>query len=157
VMERLSGRAGLKVIVTSGEYQARDRCLVGPSLGALFETLRVDRAFLSVDGITARFGPSCADERMALAARRFVDAARETIVLADHSIVGTDANHRIVPIRAVSEVMTDSGSLPADRLSLAAAGARVSVFDEDDAIVPARFGGGAQRAATTADRPGENA
>jgi DeoR/GlpR family transcriptional regulator of sugar metabolism len=157
VMERLSGRAGLKVIVTSGEYQARDRCLVGPSLGALFETLRVDRAFLSVDGITARFGPSCADERMALAARRFVDAARETIVLADHSIVGTDANHRIVPIRAVSEVMTDSGSLPADRLSLAAAGARVSVFDEDDAIVPVRFGGGAQRAATTADRPGENA
>jgi len=44
--------------MTSGEYQAKDRCLVGPSLGALFETMRVDRAFLSVDGISARFGAS---------------------------------------------------------------------------------------------------
>jgi DeoR/GlpR family transcriptional regulator of sugar metabolism len=131
VMETLTGRPGLKVILTSGEYQARDRCLVGPSVGALFETLRVDRAFLSVDGLTARFGPSSVDERLSLAARRFADAARETVVLADHSIVGSDANHRIVPIRAVAEVITDPGSLPADRLALAAAGARVSIAGED--------------------------
>jgi DeoR/GlpR family transcriptional regulator of sugar metabolism/ABC-type sugar transport system substrate-binding protein len=155
IMERLSGRTGLKLILTSGEYQARDRCLVGPSLGALFETLRVDRAFLSVDGVTARFGPSCADERMALAARRFAEAARETLVLADHSIVGTDAHHRILPMRGVSEVITDSGSLPADRLALAAAGVRVSIADEDEAIASAPTERGASQAATTADSMGE--
>ena len=70
VMERLTGKSGLKVILTSGEYQPKQRCLVGPSLGALFETLRVDKAFLSVDGVTAHFGASAADERLALAARR---------------------------------------------------------------------------------------
>lgn len=133
VMERLTGRPGLKVILTSGEYQARHRCLVGPSLGALFETLRVDRAFLAVDGLTARFGPSSADERLALAARRFAEAARETVILADHAVVGTDANHRILPIRGVTEVITDPGSLPADRLALAAAGARVSIAGADEA------------------------
>jgi DeoR/GlpR family transcriptional regulator of sugar metabolism len=131
VMERLSDRPGLKVILTSGEYQARHRCLVGPSVGALFETLRVDKAFLSVDGVTARFGPSSADERLALAARRFVDAARETIVMADHSVVGTDANHRIAPLRAIAEVITDPGSLPADRLALTASGTRASIAGED--------------------------
>lgn len=128
VMERLVGAAP-KVILTSGEFYPKFRCLVGPSLGALFETLRVDKAFLSVDGITARFGPSAADERLALAARRFADAARETFVLADHSIMGLDAANRIVPLRSVTEVITDSGSLPVDRLALAAAGAAVTIAD----------------------------
>jgi DeoR/GlpR family transcriptional regulator of sugar metabolism/DNA-binding LacI/PurR family transcriptional regulator len=131
VLERLTGRPGIKIIMTSGEFQAKDRCLVGPSLGALFETMRIDRAFLSVDGISANFGPSASDERLALAARRFVDASRETFILADHSLVGIEANHRIVPTRAVQHLITDSGSLPSDRLALASAGVRIALGDEE--------------------------
>ncbi|MBV9221098.1 MAG: hypothetical protein JOY94_16885, partial [Methylobacteriaceae bacterium] len=131
VMDRLSDRPRLKLIMTSGEYQAKDRCLVGPSLGALFETMRIDKAFLAVDGISARFGASAADERLALAARRFVEASREVFVLADHSLVGFDANHRIVPAARVDELITDSGSLPTDRVALAAAGALVTLADEE--------------------------
>jgi DeoR/GlpR family transcriptional regulator of sugar metabolism len=131
VMERLSGQPGQKLILTSGEYQARGRCLVGPSLGALFETLRGDQVFLAVDGISARFGPSAADERLALAARRFVGAVRRVVVLADHSVVGHEANHRIVPLDAVDEIVTDSGSLPADRLAFASAGVRMVLADEE--------------------------
>ncbi|MCV3240718.1 substrate-binding domain-containing protein [Mesorhizobium sp. ZC-5] len=136
IMEFLAGNPGVKVILTSGEYYPKYRCLVGPSLGALFETLRVDRVFLSVDGLTARFGPSSADERMALAARRFAEAGREICVLADHSIVAVDANNRIVPLRAVAEVITDTGSLPADRLALAAAGVALTIADEAAATTP---------------------
>jgi DeoR/GlpR family transcriptional regulator of sugar metabolism len=142
VMERLSGRPHLKLILTSGEYQARHRCLVGPSLGALFETLRVDKAFLSVDGITARFGPSSADERLALAARRFIAASKEVFVLADHSIIGVDANNRIAPIGAVTEIITDSGSLPADRLVLTAAGTAVTVAGDEEAASDAAIPSG---------------
>lgn len=130
IMERLSGSPGVKVILTSGEFYPRFRCLVGPSLGALFETLRVDRVLLSVDGLSARFGLSASDERMALAARRFAEAGRETWVLADHSVLGFDASHRIVPLRAVTEVVTDSSSLPADRLALSAGGAALTIADE---------------------------
>jgi DeoR/GlpR family transcriptional regulator of sugar metabolism len=131
VLERLSGQSGLKVIMTSGEPHLKARCLVGPSLGALFETLRVDKAFLAVDGISARFGPSASDERMALAARRFVDASREVHVMADHSLVGQDANHRIVALDRVDELITDSGSLPADRLAFASAGTGITIADEE--------------------------
>jgi DeoR/GlpR family transcriptional regulator of sugar metabolism len=132
VLHLLADKAGgPKVILTSGEYQARDRCLVGPSLGALFETLRVDKAFLSVDGVSARFGASSADERLALAARRFVGASREVFVLADHSLVGVEANHRIAPSGQLSELITDSGSLPADRMACASAGMRVTLADLD--------------------------
>jgi DeoR/GlpR family transcriptional regulator of sugar metabolism len=129
VLKHLAGPGGPKVILTSGEYQASDRCLVGPSLGALFETIRVDKAFLSVDGLSARFGASARDERMALAARRIVGAAREVFVLADHSLIGLEASHRIVPASQLGEVITDSGSLPADRMACASAGLRVTLAD----------------------------
>jgi DeoR/GlpR family transcriptional regulator of sugar metabolism len=143
VLSHLSGRDdGPKVILTSGEYQQKDRCLVGPSLGALFETMRVDKAFLSVDGISARFGASAADERLALAARRMVAASREVFVLADHSLVGLEANHRITPAANLDELITDSGSLPADRLACASAGLRVTLAD-----------GEAEDAADAADAP----
>jgi len=131
VMERLSGRPGLKLIMTSGEYQLKDRCLVGPSLGALFETMRVDRAFLSVDGISPHFGASATDERLALAAKRFVDASREVVVMADHSLVGVEASHRIVALGAIDDLITDSASLPADRLAFASMGTRITLADEE--------------------------
>ncbi len=134
VMERLAGRSNLKVILTSGEMHAKARCLVGPSLGALFETLRVDKAFLAVDGISARFGPSAIDERMALAARRFAHASRHVTILADHSLVGQDANHRIVTLDRVDELITDSGSLPADRLAFASAGTGITLADEETTV-----------------------
>ncbi len=131
VLERLSGVPTVKVILTSGEWHPKYRCLVGPSLGALFETLRVDKAFIAVDGVSARFGASASDERMALAARRFFHASREVHVLADHSLVGQEANHRIAPIDRIDEIITDTGSLPADRLAFASAGTSVSLADEE--------------------------
>lgn len=137
IMERLDGAPGIKVILTSGEFYSRYRCLVGPSLGALFETLKASKAFISVDGISAHFGPSAADERLALAARRFIEGSRQIFVLADHSIVGVDANNRIAPLRAVAEVIMDGGTLPVDRLALAAAGTIVTIADsEDEAHAP---------------------
>jgi DeoR/GlpR family transcriptional regulator of sugar metabolism/DNA-binding LacI/PurR family transcriptional regulator len=132
VLHRLSGRADLKVILTGGEYQAKDRCLVGPSLGALFESLRVDRALLSVDGVSAQFGASMVDERLALATRRGADASREVMILADHSLVGVEASHRIAPPRALTALVTDSGTLPAARLACAAAGWRVLLADQEE-------------------------
>ncbi len=131
VLECLSGTQGLKVILTSGELHPKYRCLVGPSLGALFETLRVDKGFIAVDGISARFGASAIDERMALAARRLINASRDVRVLADHSQVGQEANHRIAPLDHIDEIITDTGSLPGDRLAFASAGTSIALADEE--------------------------
>lgn len=130
VLERLQDAPGLRTLLTSGEYQAADRCLVGPSLGALFERIRADAAFLSVGGISSKFGISSPDERLALAGSRFIDAARRVIVMADHTLFGADANHRIARIEAVDEVITDADALPADRLSLRGIGIEVLIAGE---------------------------
>lgn len=148
VLHRLEGAPGLKTLLTSGEYQAVDRCLVGPSVGALFERMRADRAFLSVAGVSDRFGASAVDERLALAGSRLGAAARRTVVLADHTLIGAEANHRIAGIKYIDAVITDDGSLPADRQSLRLAGVEVLVAgdaadsraQQDFSVVPGRIG-----------------
>ena len=149
ILERLQDAPGLRTLLTSGEYQAADRCLVGPSLGALFERIRADAAFLSVGGISSRFGISSPDERLALAGSRFIDAARRVIVMADHTLFGADANHRIARIEAVDEVVTDADALPADRLSLRGMGIDVLIAGETPAdAFPADMPAGAAAMST---------
>lgn len=127
VLQRLEEVGAVKVILTSGEYQAADRCLVGPSLDALFERIRADQAFLSADGLTPEFGASSTDERLALAGLRLLSAARRGVVLADHTAIGADATHRIARTRDIHEVITDDGTPPDDRQRLRAAGLEVLV------------------------------
>ncbi|MEM8849163.1 MAG: substrate-binding domain-containing protein [Pseudomonadota bacterium] len=130
VLHRLEHCQTLKVILTSGEYQKADRCLVGPSLGALFERMRADLAFLAPSGVSPDFGISSVDERLALANSRLVEAARRTIVLADHTSIGVDANHRIARPGGIQEVITDDGTLPTDRQKLRDVGIDVLIAGE---------------------------
>lgn len=132
VLMRLSDAPGIRTIMTSGEWQAESRCLVGPSLGALFERVRADTAFLTVEGATHDFGISSTNERLALVGSRFVKAARRRVALADHLAIGVDATHRIARPDEVDEVITDDGAPAADRQRLRAAGPDVLVAGEDD-------------------------
>ena len=44
VLDALVGAPGVKMLLTAGEYQPATRSLVGPSVGALLDTIRVDKA-----------------------------------------------------------------------------------------------------------------
>lgn len=132
VLSQLSANSQIKVIITSGELHGNQRCLVGPSVGALLEALRPDTALLSVDGVTSTFGPSARDERLALASYRLASAARRVIVLADHSLVGLDATHRICSPKAVTQIITDAGTLPKDRLAFSDAGMLLNIADYEE-------------------------
>ena len=79
VLDILAGAPAVRVFLTAGEYQAATRTLVGPSVGSLLETIRVDRAIVSPDGISRGFGLSFDDERAALVCRRFCEVAREVV------------------------------------------------------------------------------
>jgi len=144
ILHCLEDTPAIKTILTGGEYQRADRCLVGPSLGALFDRMRADIAFLAPAGVGCGFGLSALDERLALAGRRFVAAARRVVALADHTALGADANHRIARIDEIDAAITDDGALPADRQALRAAGLDVQVA----ATSPELPGGNAPEART---------
>jgi DeoR/GlpR family transcriptional regulator of sugar metabolism/ABC-type sugar transport system substrate-binding protein len=130
VLHALEDTSAIKVILTAGEYQKADRCLVGPSLGAIFERVRTHLAFIATDGVTPGFGLSSLDERRALAAQRFINAAEISIVLADSVALGSDANHRIAGISQVRSVLTDDGALPEDRQRFRSVGVDVLIAGE---------------------------
>ncbi|QLL65363.1 substrate-binding domain-containing protein [Sinorhizobium mexicanum] len=130
VLNALEEIPTVKVILTGGEYQKADRCLVGPSLGAIFERVRPHLAFIAVDGATPGFGLSSLDERRALAAQRLIDAAEVSIVLADSVALGSDANHRIAGAAQIRSVLTDDGALPEDRQRFRSVGVDVLIAGE---------------------------
>lgn len=130
VLHALEDTPAVKVILTAGEYQKADRCLVGPSLGAIFERVRPHLAFIATDGVTPGFGLSSLDERRALAAQRFINAAEISIVLADSVALGSDANHRIAGISQIRSVLTDDGALPEDRQRFRSVGVDVLIAGE---------------------------
>jgi DeoR/GlpR family transcriptional regulator of sugar metabolism len=132
VLDALAGAPGLKVLLTAGEYQPATRSLVGPSVGALLDTIRVDKAFVSPDGVSPSFGLSFEDERAALVCRRFCEVAREVVVFADHSVVGLESNVQAVRPKQFHTVLTDAGALTSHRFDLFAAGLRVIVADEEE-------------------------
>jgi DeoR/GlpR family transcriptional regulator of sugar metabolism len=134
VLEILAGTPGIKVLLTAGEYQPATRSLVGPSVGALLDTIRVDKAFVSPDGVSPSFGLSFEDERAALVCRRFCDVAREVIVLADHGVVGLESNVQAVRPKQFHTVFTDAGTLSSHRFDLSSAGLRVIVADEEEGM-----------------------
>jgi DeoR/GlpR family transcriptional regulator of sugar metabolism len=135
VLDALAGAPGVKLLLTGGEYQPATRSLVGPSVGALLDTIRVDKAFVSPDGVSPSFGLSFEDERAALVCRRFCEVAREVIVLADHSVVGLESNIQAVRPKQLHTVFTDAGTLSSHRFDLSAAGLRVVVADEEEAAL----------------------
>ncbi|MEP3278036.1 MAG: substrate-binding domain-containing protein [Stappiaceae bacterium] len=136
VLTQLSDVPGIKTILTSGQLQAEDRCLVGPSLGALFERMRADTAFLSVNGVTPDFGLSSADERLALAGSRFAQAARHVVALADHVAVGADSTHRIIRPDEYHELITDEGTPPVERQRFRNSGVEVIVANDSEDLSP---------------------
>jgi DeoR/GlpR family transcriptional regulator of sugar metabolism len=138
VLEILADTPGIKILLTAGEYQSATRSLVGPSVGALLDTIRVDKAFVSPDGLSPTFGLSFEDERAALVCRRFCDVAREVVVLADHGVVGLESNVQAVRPNLLHTVFTDAGTLPSHRLDLSAAGLRVIVADDEAEAAPRR-------------------
>ncbi len=130
ILNQLGGE-GPRIVLTGGEFAPDCAALIGPAVTPILDMLRVDKAVLSVDGLSAGFGLSCDDGRAAEVARRFVGAARETVVLADHSRVGREARVRICALDRVHTVVTDAGTLPAHRFEIAAAGPRVLLADDD--------------------------
>ena len=130
VLDILAAAPSIRVFLTGGEYQPATRMLVGPSVGTMLETIRVDRAIVSPDGIAPTFGLSFEDERAALVCRRFCAAAREVVVLADHGVVGLESGVQALRPNATHTVFTDAGTLSAHRLDLSTAGMSVVVVDE---------------------------
>jgi len=95
------------VVVIGGEINPVQLSISGSLCEEMMRGLRVNKAFLSIGGISPANGISDYDIQEASMSRIFARSASEVIVLADHSKIGAEAFVRILPFSEVDVVVSD--------------------------------------------------
>jgi DeoR/GlpR family transcriptional regulator of sugar metabolism len=114
-----SPRPDRSVILTGG-LLTRSDALVGPLSVAAIRSLNVDQVFLGVHGMAAQTGFTSPNFLEAETDRALVEAARQRVVLADHTKWDTVGLATICPLSAAHVLITDSALDPAARALLQA-------------------------------------
>ncbi|MFM9277094.1 DeoR/GlpR family DNA-binding transcription regulator [Paenibacillus jiagnxiensis] len=108
LMESLnSGRFSGKIIVIGGDLNPEQQSMSGSVAEHTLSRFRVDKAFISIGGISVKRGISDYDIEETSMSRLMIENAGQTIVLADDSKIGREAFVEIAPIREVHTVVSN--------------------------------------------------
>ncbi|MDG0792146.1 DeoR/GlpR family DNA-binding transcription regulator [Cohnella ginsengisoli] len=108
LMESLNGgRFTGKIIVIGGELNPEQQSMSGTMAERMISQFRVDKAFISVGGVSPNRGVSDYDLGETGMSRRMAEAAGQTIVLADDSKLNKEAFVEIVPLRNVHTIVSN--------------------------------------------------
>ncbi|OAN42620.1 DeoR/GlpR family DNA-binding transcription regulator [Microbacterium sp. H83] len=127
IAAQLATRPDIKVVVTGGVIHSRSYELVGPFVEQLLRGVRLDVAFIGVNGIDAAAGASTQDEREAAVNRMMAERARRAIVVTDSSKIGVVAFAAVGGAELFPVLLTDDGADAAALADLRAAGFEVVV------------------------------
>lgn len=121
----LSVRPNITVLLLGGRVRGRTQAAVDAwALRALAESY-VDVAFIGTNGISPERGLTTPDTTESAVKRAMIQAARRSVVLADHSKVGQDHLSRFAAIEEIDTLITDSGIDALDADALRASGLTV--------------------------------
>jgi DeoR/GlpR family transcriptional regulator of sugar metabolism len=113
------------LMLTGGVFRQASQMLVGPTAENMLRELRADKLFLSADGVSLSFGLSHTHISEVTLKQAMLRAARQIILLADHTNFDQDSLVQIAPLTAVHKLITDD-ALPASmRLELTKAGIEI--------------------------------
>ncbi|MBT2473358.1 DeoR/GlpR transcriptional regulator [Microbacterium sp. ISL-103] len=122
IAAQLATRPDIKVVVTGGVIHSRSYELVGPFVEQLLRGVRLDIAFIGVNGMDAEAGATTQDEREAAVNRMMAERARRAVVVTDSSKIGTVAFAAVGGAELFPVLLTDDGVDAASLAALRAAG-----------------------------------
>jgi len=102
-LQRFTG----KVIMLGGEINTEQQAISGHYSANMLERFSVDKAFISIGGISSHWGISDYDLNESLLSQVMIQVAKEVIVLADHSKIGVRAFCQIAELEAIDMVICD--------------------------------------------------
>jgi len=100
---------GIHLSVVGGTFRPETEALVGPMALNGLESFYVKTAFVGTDGFTIDNGLSSHFPEAAAVLKKVVERAETTVLVADSSKYGNTGFVSIMPITAVSIIVTDSG------------------------------------------------
>ncbi|GAA3408773.1 DeoR/GlpR family DNA-binding transcription regulator [Streptosporangium vulgare] len=107
VAQALTDSPRVEVVMTGGTLRGSIHALVGSAAERSLAGLRVRRAFISGNGLTAERGLSTPNMQVASVDRALAAAAEEVVVLIDHTKVGVDTMVQTVPTEEITHLITD--------------------------------------------------
>ena len=112
IAEILSQNPNIIVIVSGGILQVSSRHLIGIPAEQFFSTIRVDQLFTSANAITLEEGLLSSNLHIVPIKRKMMEAAKETIIIADSSKFNQTGIGLIAPLSAAQKLITDAGIEP---------------------------------------------
>ena len=113
VLQALHNCPGVTLLATGGLLRRGHDTFSGPTAEQSLRDLRADKLFLTATGVTPDFGLSHGNLAEVATKQAMIRAAREVILLADHTKFGQEAVAQIAPLSAVSRLITDNALPPA--------------------------------------------
>jgi DeoR family fructose operon transcriptional repressor len=105
----LISRPNITLHLLGGVVRGRTLAAVGDWTRAQVAEVYADVAFMGTNGISVERGLTTPDIAEAAVKRALIDAARRTVVLADHTKFGREDFARVAPLSDVDTVITDVG------------------------------------------------
>ena len=115
----------LTVLTLGGRVRSTTLAEVDSWAAARLRELYVDVAFLGTNGLSVARGLTTPDHAEAELKGLMVGAARKTVLLADHTKVGTVCLHRYADLADIDLLITDDGLAPELAAEIEAAGPEV--------------------------------
>jgi DeoR/GlpR family transcriptional regulator of sugar metabolism len=125
VFDVLRPYPNLSLMLTGGTLRHASQTLIGHTAEAILRELRADRLFLATTGISLDFGLSHTNPAEVTMKQAMIRAAREVILLADHTKFDQESVVQVAPITVIDKLITDN-ALPASiRLDLTKMGVEI--------------------------------
>ncbi|MEE8308665.1 MAG: DeoR/GlpR family DNA-binding transcription regulator [Gammaproteobacteria bacterium] len=115
----------LRVTLIGGEFRSSEEGTVGPMALTAFDQFHVSRAFIGIDGASAKHGFTAHFLESADLVRKMAEQADQVIVISDSSKFGKHGFARILPIGDVDVLVTDTEISESFETELTRAGVRV--------------------------------
>ena len=125
VFDALRDLSGINLLVTGGVLRHESQALIGPTVESILRELRADKLFLAVSGVSIGFGLSHTNPAEVAIKQAMIRAAREVILLADHTKFEQESVMQIAPLQVVHRLVTDDALPASTRLELAKLGIEV--------------------------------
>lgn len=99
----------LRITLIGGEFRASEEGMVGPMALAALDQFHVSKAFIGIDGASAKQGFTAHFLESAVLVRKMAEQADQVIAIGHSSKFGKHGFARILPFGGVDVLVTDSG------------------------------------------------
>ena len=131
VLAELADERGIRLIACGGVMRGNSRSLIGHAAEEAFREIRANKAFMTGTGFSLEFGLSDTSTSEQGVKQAMISAARELVLLADHTAMGVESLVKVAPSTAVHRLITDAGISPHDRATLTQRGIEVIIAEEN--------------------------